>query len=310
MVRAPLEADETDEPDRARHARSGAHRPDPSERSSEASDAVGVTAARGPSARAYLRIVLGEFALDHGGEAWTRTLVDSLGLAGFEERAVRQALTRSATAGLLTARRIGRRTRWQVTPAGHDALVAAGRRLFATGPERDWNGDWLIVLTTVPEHHRNLRHRLRVSLGWAGFGSLGPGVWLSPHPSRAREARQVFDSLGGPVRGTLLYARLDDPEERHRLVHQAWDVTELDQQYRAFVDRYAAVQPGSPGAAMAELAHLIYQWRRLLLADPGLPPNLLPAQWSGERARDLLLDRHRRWYGMARAWWQEREPPT
>lgn len=292
MVGAPFETDGTDQ---ARHARSGPDRPG---------------AARGPSARAYLLIVLGEFALDRGGEAWTRTLVDALGLAGFEEPAVRQALTRIATAGLVTARRIGRRTRWQVTPAGRDALLAAGRRLFAAGPEQRWSGDWLILLTTVPEHHRNLRHRLRVSLGWVGFGSLGPGIWLSPHPSRAREARQVLASLGGPVQGTLLHARLDEPEERHRLVHQAWDVAQLDQQYRAFVDRFAAARPGSPGAALAALAHLVYQWRRLLLADPGLPPSLLPAQWSGEPARGLLLDQHRRWHQLAGAWWQEREPPA
>jgi phenylacetic acid degradation operon negative regulatory protein len=264
---------------------------------------------RGPSARAYLLIVLGEYALDGGAAAWTQTVVEALGLAGFEEKATRQALSRTAAAGHLEPRRIGRRTRWHITPAGQHSLTAAEHRLFATGPEQDWNGDWLILLTTVPERHRNLRHRLRVSLGWAGFGPLSPGVWLSPHPSRATEARQVLASLGEPVQGTLLHARLDDPAERHRLVTQAWDVDDLDQQYRAFVDLFAPVRPGSPGAALAELAHLIYQWRRLLLADPGLPPSLLPPQWVGDSARKLLLDRHRQWNRLAQAWWQERETP-
>lgn len=262
---------------------------------------------RGPSARAYLLIVLGEYALDRGEAAWTQTVVEALGLVGFEEKAARQALTRTATAGLMEPRRIGRRTRWQITPAGRRALTAAKHRLFATGPERDWNGDWLILLTTVPERHRNLRHRLRVSLGWAGFGPLGPSVWLSPHPSRATEARQVLASLGEPVRGTLLHARLDDPAERDRLVTQAWDIGDLDKQYRGFLDRFGPAEPASPGEALAEVAHLIYQWRRLLLADPGLPPNLLPPQWVGDSARRLLLDRHRRWNRMAQAWWQERE---
>jgi phenylacetic acid degradation operon negative regulatory protein len=264
--------------------------------------------ARGPSARAYLLILLGDCALGQGDDAaWTHTVVEALGLVGFEEKAARQALTRSASAGLLAPRRVGRRTRWHITPAGRDTLLAAETRLFATGPERDWNGDWLILLATVPENHRNLRHRLRMSLSWAGFGSLGPGVWLSPHPSHAAEARQVLESLGKPVHGTLLHARLDNPDDRLRLVTDAWDLTALEQQYRAFVDRFTPVRPDSPGQALAELAHLIYQWRRLLLADPGLPPNLLPAQWSGEQARRLLLDRHRRWQRMARAWWQNRE---
>ena len=263
--------------------------------------------ARGPSARAYLLILLGDYALDQGDAAWTHTVVEALGLVGFEEKAARQALTRSANAGLLTPRRVGRRTRWHLTPAGHDALTAAKNRLFALGPERDWNGDWLIVLATVPENHRNLRHRLRTSLSWAGFGSLGPGVWLSPHPSHAAEARLVLASLGEHVQATLLHARLDNPEERQRLVNQAWDVAELDRQYEAFLDRFSGVRPRTPEQALVELAHLLYQWRRLLLADPGLPTNLLPPQWSGEQARRLLLDRHRRWRQMARTWWQTHE---
>jgi phenylacetic acid degradation operon negative regulatory protein len=263
--------------------------------------------ARGPSARAYLLILLGDYALDQGDAAWTHTVVEALGLVGFEEKAARQALTRSANAGLLTRRRVGRRTRWHLTPAGHDALTAAKNRLFAIGPERDWDGDWLIVLATVPENHRNLRHRLRTSLSWAGFGSLGPGVWLSPHPSHAAEARLVLASLGEDEQATLLHARLDNPEERQRRANQAWDVVELDRQYRAFLDRFSGVRPRTPEHALVELAHLLYQWRRLLLADPGLPTSLLPPQWSGEQARRLLLERHRRWRQMAHTWWQAHE---
>ena len=267
----------------------------------------GTGPARGPSARAYLLILLGDYTHDEDDGAWTHTVVDALGLVGFEETAARQALTRSAASGLLAPRRVGRRTRWQLTPAGREALTAAKERLFAAGPERDWNGDWLIVLATVPESHRNLRHRLRTSLSWAGFGSLGPGVWLSPHPSHAAEARQVLASLGASVHATLLHARLDEPGERQRLVEQAWDVADLDAMYRRFLARFTPVRPDSPGDALAELAHLLYQWRRLLLADPGLPPNLLPARWSGEQARRLLLDRHPRWHRMARAWWRAHE---
>jgi phenylacetic acid degradation operon negative regulatory protein len=262
---------------------------------------------RGPSARAHLLFVLGEYALDRTGGAWTQTVVDALAVVGFEEKAARQALTRSAAAGWLTPERSGRRVRWQITPVGQAFLTAARDRLFAPGPDRDWDGDWLVLLTTVPESMRRLRHRLRTSLGWAGFGSLGPGVWISPHPSHADEARQVLRSLGDQVQGTLLHARLDDPAERHRLVAQAWDVSELDTQYAEFIDRFAAARPRTPADALAQLVHLCYQWRRLLLLDPGLPPTLLPADWIGEPARALLLDRHAAWHELAQPWWDARE---
>jgi phenylacetic acid degradation operon negative regulatory protein len=264
-------------------------------------------APRGPSAHAYLLFVLGEYVTGEGAGAWTQTVVDALGLVGFEEKAARKALARSADDSVLVSERVGRRARWRLTPGGRDVLLAAHARLFAPGPERDWDGEWLLLVTNAPESDRRLRHRLRTSLGWAGFGSLGPGLWISPHPSRAEEARQVLRSLGDQVEGTLLHARLDDSGERHRLVAQAWDIPELDARYRAFVERFAGSRPGSPGDALAELLHLNYQWRRLLLADPGLPPGLLPPNWSGERARGLLLDRRADWRVLGRSWWEQRE---
>jgi phenylacetic acid degradation operon negative regulatory protein len=262
---------------------------------------------RGPSARAYLLIVLGEFAMGQAEAAWTHTVIGALDLVGFEERAARKTLTRAAADGLIEPERVGRRTRWHITRTGHDLLLAAKNRLFASGPEGDWDGNWLMVFTGVPENHRNLRHRLRTSLSWAGFGSLGPGVWISPHPSHAAEAREILDSLGEAVHGTVLHAQLDDPDERHRLVAQAWDVSDLDVRYHAFLERFSGTAPESAGEALADLAHLIYQWRRLLLIDPGLPPSLLPPDWSGEQARRLLLDRHVEWHKMAQTWWQASE---
>jgi phenylacetic acid degradation operon negative regulatory protein len=262
---------------------------------------------RGPSARAYLLFVLGEYALAEGSGAWTQTVLDALALVGFEAKAARQALARSAATGVLVSEHTGRRARWRLTPTGRALLLAAQARLFAPGPEHDWHGEWLLLLASVPETDRRLRHRLRSNLSWAGFGSLGPGVWISPHPSHADEARQILRSLGDKVQGTLLHSRLDDPVERHRLVAQAWDIPELAARYRAFIERFAASHPDSPQDAIAELLHLGYQWRRLLLADPGLPPTLLPPDWSGEQSRRLLLDRRAAWFELGRTWWDERE---
>jgi phenylacetic acid degradation operon negative regulatory protein len=265
---------------------------------------------RGPSARTYLLIVLGEHLLGRDASAWTQTVVDALALVGFEEKAARQALTRSAAAGWLASERVGRRVRWRLTTAGEEYLAAGRARLLALGPECDWDGGWLILLTTVPDANRRLRHLLRTRLGWVGFGSPSPGVWISPHPSHAEEARQVLRSLGPDVQGTLLRARLDDPAERHGLVAQAWDLPDLDVRYQEFIDRFAAAHPPSPADALAEAVHMLYRWWRLLLADPGLPPALLPPGWSGEQARKLLLDQHAVWHSMGRTWWEARETDT
>jgi phenylacetic acid degradation operon negative regulatory protein len=135
-------------------------------------------------------------------------------------------------------------------------------------------------------------------------------VWLSPHPSRAAEARQVIGSLGPGVQATMLHARLDDPGERHRLVARAWDVGRLDARHRGFIRQWAEADPASPEEAFIQRMRLVYQYRLLMLADPRLPSALLPPDWSGEQARLLVLDRHASWEPLATKWWDAREAVT
>ena len=47
-----------------------------------------------------------------------------------------------------------------------------------------WDGRWLLLVLRVPEQRRELRHRLTTQLAWAGFGSLGGGLWITPHVDR------------------------------------------------------------------------------------------------------------------------------
>jgi phenylacetic acid degradation operon negative regulatory protein len=98
-------------------------------------------------ARAYLLIALGEYMLDcEESCAWTQTIIDALALPGFEERATRQAIARTAAARWLVSGRSGQRVRWQLTPAGREYLTAARQRLFVPGPERDWDGSSLFCV--------------------------------------------------------------------------------------------------------------------------------------------------------------------
>ncbi len=281
----------------------------PASDESEASAARrGTGPARGPSARAYLLILLGDYTLDEDDGAWTHTVVEALGLVGFEETAARQALTRSAAAGLLAPRRVGRRTRWRLTPAGREALTAAKERLFAAGPERDWNGDWLIMLANRAGKSSQPPPPAADVVGLGRFRLARFGCVAQPASLACR------GSAPGPRVAGRLGARHAParPSGRTPTNANAWSSrrgtwpTSTRCTGRS-LDRFTPVRPDSPGSALAELAHLLYQWRRLLLADPGLPPSLLPARWSGEQARRLLLDRHPRWQRMARAWWHAHE---
>ncbi len=85
------------------------------------------------SARALLLTVLGEFVLPRGGAGLDRALVTALTQVGVEEKAARQALSRTAAEGLLASERDGRRARWELTPAGSRLLGEGAARIYGFG---------------------------------------------------------------------------------------------------------------------------------------------------------------------------------
>ena len=165
-------------------------------------------AAGAESARGLLFTVLGEFVLPGGGAAWTSAFIEVLGRLGVEEKATRQALMRTADDGWLVSERVGRRTRWRLTPSAVQLLTEGTERIYGfTGATTDWDGRWLMVLARVPETDRPARHLLRTRLTWAGFGSPAPGVWISTHTERVDEVERALRPDAGLRRRTHLHRR-------------------------------------------------------------------------------------------------------
>src|ERR1700758_4261214 len=90
-----------------------------------------------PSARGLLFTVLGEYVLPGGGAVWTATVIATMARLGVEEKATRQALMRTAADGWLTADRVGRRTRWLLTPNAEELLTEGTERIYGFGAHRD-----------------------------------------------------------------------------------------------------------------------------------------------------------------------------
>ena len=140
------------------------------------------------SARGMLLTLLGEFVLPAEGVAWTSAVLAAFERLGVAEKATRQALMRTSNAGWLKPDKVGRRTRWQLTPAARRLLTDGAERIYSFGPAHDWDGTWVLVQVRIPDSDRRTRHEVRTRLAWAGYGSLGPGLWISPHSGRQQEA--------------------------------------------------------------------------------------------------------------------------
>ena len=258
-------------------------------------------AAGASSARGLLFTILGEFVLPGGGATWTATVIAAMARLGVEEKATRQALMRTAAAGWLTADRVGRHTKWLLTPRAEELLTEGTERIYGFGAHRSgWDGSWLLVLARAPESERAGRHLLRSRLSWAGFGSPAPGVWVTTHADRLAEVERVLQEAGLAGEAQIFRGQ-HAGGQLAALVAQAWDLGAIGQAYEDFLTAFADSAARDPLAATIELVHA---WRRFPWTDPDLPRQLLPLQWSGARAADLFRRRHAQWSPAAQADWR------
>jgi len=258
-------------------------------------------AAGAPSARGLLFTVLGEYVLPGGGAVWTATVIATMARLGVEEKATRQALMRTAADGWLTADRVGRRTRWLLTPSAEELLTAGTERIYGFGAHRDgWDGGWLLVLARAPESERAARHVLRSRLTWAGLGNPAPGVWISTHAERLGEVERVLQEAG-LADDAQIFRGQHEGGQVAAMVGQAWDLDAIGRSYEAFLSAFADAAARDPLAATIELVHA---WRRFPFTDPDLPRQLLPREWIGARAAALFRSRHADWSPAAQAVWR------
>lgn len=264
---------------------------------------VGVDTSRG-----LLVTVLGELVLPHGGSAWTQTLVSVMEASGVRDKATRQALARMEERGWLDRERVGRRTRWGLTDHSRELLEIGADRIYGFGQmRRVWNGTWLVLLASVPERDRKARYRMGLGLGWAGFGSIGQGVWLSPWPSQEGVAVRLLDELG--VEATSFRAELGELGSASELAQRAWDLPQLRSDYEAFLSD--ASQPRDPRSrgveAVSELVAVVHRWRRFPFLDPDLPAELLPVDWPGSAAARRFATAREELLPAAHDWWRTTE---
>lgn len=256
------------------------------------------------SARSLLLTILGEFVLPRGEPVWTGALVAALSEVGVGQKAARQALSRTAAEELLHSERAGRRVSWRLSPAGTRLLAEGTERIygFGRGPAT-WDGRWLVLAVSVPETQRQLRHRLRTRLTWAGLGSPMPGLWVTPDADKDKEVAVVVDDLG--VEAFSFLGPFGAVGDQARVVADAWSLQEVQSRYERFLREFARDPVRRPGAAFRAQVRLVQAWRRFPFLDPALPAPLLPASWPGPAAAALFHRRHDAWHTRAQGYWAE-----
>ncbi|WP_038044209.1 MULTISPECIES: PaaX family transcriptional regulator C-terminal domain-containing protein [Thermocrispum] len=257
------------------------------------------------SAPALLLVILGEFVLPRRQPVWSSTLIRALGECGVEAVAARKAIQRTAERGTITDVRHGRKVRWMLTGTGTTMITKGAERVLGfTGETREWDGTWLIVNTTVPESHRNLRYHLRTRLTWAGMGSPAPGTWISPHAARADEVAGIITGLGLADWSMSYVGRFGPVGDERRTVQRAWDLEDLHRHYAEFLQQFRLAAVDDEASAFRQQVELVQAYRRFPYLDPALPAALTSGGWIGVEAAKLFHSKRSEWSEQAHRYWE------
>ena len=239
--------------------------------------------------------LFGEFILARGGSIWTSSLISLLDHLDVGEHAARITLSRMARKGWLIARKEGRRSQYSLTPRGWSLLSQGEKRIFEP-PLKEWDGMWHVLVFSLPEKKRSLRHAFRARLPWFGFGLLAPNTWISPH-NRKAEVLALCNELGIQDHVEIFSGIHVGASEDQEMVKRCWDLPNLKIQYQSFLSQfekeYLACKSNGKHAPSSDDCFvrrfwLMQRFQDFPRLDPNLPAVLLPPDWIGFKARQVF----------------------
>jgi len=237
--------------------------------------------------------LFGDSIMPRGGAIALGSLIELAAPFGLNERLVRTATARLAHDGWLEGRRAGKLSEYHLSKNGRARFAEATKRIYGQ-PDKEWSGRWTLIV--VPPIRAAERNEIREELMWLGFGEISANVFA--HPEFDSKDLGAQRNSGGLLSRVVAFdASLGEDDAPQRLVDLGWDLEDLGERYRRFVNRFAMVQAElkrhrniEPLDCFLVRTLLIHEYRRLHLRDPLLPAQLLRANWPGAQAAALCRD--------------------
>ncbi|MFQ6398109.1 PaaX family transcriptional regulator C-terminal domain-containing protein [Nocardia sp. KC 131] len=257
----------------------------------------------GPPSRRLIVTLFGLYARPQDNWLSISTIVKLMGNLGTDEPAVRSSVSRLKRRGILESQKRSGVTGYALSTSGLDVVAEGDHRIFDRR-RATVDDEWVMVVFSVPESERERRHELRATLTRAGFGTVGPGVWIAPG-HMCDEVRPRLARLGLDTYVEIFEVRHVCFTPIEVAIQRWWDFDQLAALYSSFIDRYTPIADWSvgrriePSRAFAAYVPMLTEWRRLPYMDPGLPIALLPSDWPGIEAEALFDRLHKRLRGPA-----------
>ena len=245
--------------------------------------------------RSLILTVYGAHVRDLDGWIPIADLIALMSGLGVDAQAVRSSVSRLKQKGMLLPEKCGGSMGYRLSDEAAARFDEGDTRVSRRSEPARLSDGWVLAIFSVPEVERRQRHVLRSRLAWLGFGRTSSGVWIAP-AYLLEDARVMLLRLGLSQYVHLFHADYLHFGDVRELVGKWWDLDTLQEMYGRFAATYEPVlgtwreRPAGDAEAFRDHVLAITEWRRLPHLDPGLPPELLPAGWTGSRAGDVFRE--------------------
>lgn len=258
------------------------------------------------STTSLLRTVLGIYLRELGGWIAVSHLLELMEALDVPAPRTRTALVRVKKKSLLVPETRDKVAGYALVDDAIPMLERGDRRIYhprSMGPD----SRWCAVSFSIPEENRHLRHQLRRRLHWIGCGTVSPALWICP-AYLAGEVEEILNDLDIREHSTLfITGRPLVAGSLEEAVAGWWDLPTLRAHHEEFLAQHRAdgqVPAGAPvnsREAFSVYIRSIDSWRIIPYLDPGLPADVLPADWPGDESNALLLQLRERFSALSTA---------
>lgn len=161
-----------------------------------------------------------------------------------------------------------------------------------TMQQRPWDKKWRVVMFDIKETNRVTRDNFRQKLRELGFGMLQESVFISPH-NVAEDIAEFIESIGLENAAYVFETQKLIVGDQKQLASKVWRLGVMNEEYEALIEmiknEYLKFQ-NDRGKKLKKgvVEGLRGEYVQIILRDPFLPKELLPENWKGNTARELI----------------------
>ncbi len=246
------------------------------------------------SCRTFIVTVFGDVVSQHGDWVWLGSLIEILKPLGYSERLVRTSVFRLVKEDWLEVKKVGRKSYYRQTESANSHYVKAAKRIYSADTRLSEN-NWSILLPCfVDEPELSL---LKKQLNWLGFSAISGGAFAHPNFDQS-SLDETINELNLADSVVVFSANTIDEQSAKvlkKLVELKWQMPALQSRYTLFIETYQKImdliESGisvSDDQALSLRILMVHEYRRILLTDHELAEDMLPPDWKGHQANQLV----------------------